>query len=443
MTRDLPLTLGLVAFTTCDVPKPAQTCQSGAMKSESVTFPNGRGQRLAGRIDYPVTGEPIGYALYAHCFTCSKNLRAIGRITETLAQHGIATLRFDFTGLGESEGDFGDTNFTTSVADFVAATHFLRDNYGAPEVVIGHSLGGAVVLAATPDLPKVRAVVTIGAPSSPTHIQRHLAGDLEKIHADGEAEVVLGGRAITIRDQLLHDIEQIDLGSAVRALGRPLLVLHSPIDNTVGINNAANIFTAARHPKSFVSLDTADHLITDDGDARYAAEVIASWATRYMSGDLTSHSQPDFVVDAPESVTVVRTEKGFRTEVISNGFPLVVDEPKSVGGTNSGPTPYDYLLTALGSCTSMTLRMYADKKEWPLESVTVRLTHRKIHAGDCELCETEKGFIDEIEREIELAGSLDGEQRERLLEIADRCPVHKTMHGEVAIHTRLAEAINS
>ncbi len=409
------------------------------MQHERVTFLNSRGHRLAGRIDYPLTGEPIGYALYAHCFTCSKNLRAIGRITASLAAHGIATLRFDFTGLGDSEGEFADTNFTTSVEDFMAATHFLRDNYEAPEIVIGHSLGGAVALAATPDLPKVKSVVTIAAPASPAHIEKHLAEDLERIHAEGEADVQLAGRVITIRDQLLHDIAEVNLADRITELGRPLLVLHSPIDNTVGIENAAEIFTAARHPKSFVSLDTADHLITNDADARYVAEVIASWSTRYISGDLASHSQPDFVAGAPESVTVVRTEQGFRTDVISNGFPLIADEPTSVGGTNTGPTPYDYLLTALGSCTSMTLRMYSDRKQWPLESVNVRLTHRKVHARDCEQCETEEGLIDEIQREITLVGELDDDQRQRLLEIADRCPVHKTMHGEVAIHTRLSD----
>jgi len=409
------------------------------MKHEKVTFPNGRGQMLAGRIDYPVTGDPIGYALYAHCFTCSKNLRAIGRITETLAAHGIATLRFDFTGLGQSEGEFADTNFSTSIEDFMAATHFLRDNYDAPEIVIGHSLGGAVALATAPDLPKVKSVVTIAAPASPEHILKHLAHDIDMIRAEGQAEVQLAGRPITIKDQFLHDIEGVDLTERIASLGKPLLVLHSPVDNTVGIDNASDIFNAARHPKSFVSLDSADHLISDDGDARYVAEVIASWATRYISGDLTSHSQPDFVAGAPESVTIVRTEKGFRTDIISNGFPLVADEPASVGGGNTGPTPYDYLLSALGACTSMTIRMYADKKEWPLESVTVRLTHRKIHAGDCELCETERGMIDEMTREVTLVGELDEDQRQRLLSIAERCPVHKTMHGEVAIHTTLAD----
>ena len=403
------------------------------MRFEKVTFPNGRGAQLAGRIDFPLVTDPVGYVLYAHCFTCTSNLRAIGRITETLAHHGLATLRFDFTGLGRSEGNFADTNFSTSVADLVAASGFLEASYAAPEVLIGHSLGGAVALAAARSLPLVRAVVTLAAPADPDHVKRHLEHDLGAIEAEGQAEVVLAGRPFVIKQQFVDDIEAIDLASAVTQLGRPLLVLHSPIDNTVGIENAAEIFSLAKHPKSFISLDSADHLITDDRDARYAAEVIAAWVDRYVSRSLTPHTQPDFTTDAPESVTVVRVEDGFKAHIISNGFPLIADEPVSVGGTNLGPTPYDYLLTALGACTAMTLRMYADKKQWPLETVTVRLSHRKIHARDCDRCESTGGFIDHIERSIDVTGDLDAEQRARLEEIADRCPVHKTLHGEVVV----------
>jgi len=408
------------------------------MRYEKVKFAGSSGQLLAGRIDFPLTGEPLAYALYANCFTCHKNLSAVGRIAETLAHHGIAMLRFDFTGLGDSEGDFSETNFSTSVKDFLLAAEFLAANHGAPELLIGHSLGGAISLAAASSIESVRAVVTLAAPVTPKHIERHIAADLAAIETEGEAQVVLAGRMFTFRQQLIDDIGRTRVDEAITALGRPLLVIHSPTDNVVGIENAAEILDLARHPKSFISLDGADHLITVDDDARYVAEVIVSWANRYTSGDLAAHSQPDFVSEAPESVTVVRIEDGFRTDIISNGFPLVADEPASVGGTNTGPTPYDYLLASLGSCTAMTLRMYADRKKWPLETVTVRLTHHKVHARDCAECESDSGYADHIDREIEVSGPLSSEQQERLGEIADRCPVHKTLHGEVIVSSHLA-----
>ena len=408
------------------------------MRSKRVTFSNGRGQLLAGRLDLPLMDPPVAYALYAHCFTCSKNLRAIGRISRELALHGIATFRFDFTGLGDSEGDFSHTNFTTSVEDLQRAAHYLADHHGAPEILIGHSLGGAVVLESAATLDSVQVVVTLASPASPSHIKLHIANDLDAIEADGSADVLLAGRPFTIRQQLINDVEAVDIAESIRSLKQPLLVVHSPADQVVPIENANQIVELAPESTSLLSVDGADHLISDDDDARYVAGVVAAWADRYTTGDLKRISQPDFLVDAPESTTITRTDDTFRTEIVSNGFPLVADEPESVGGTNTGPTPYDYLLAALGSCTSMTLRMYADRKQWPLDSVSVRLTHRKVHAKHCEECDADSGYVDRINRVITINGDLDADQRRRLLEIADRCPVHRTLHGQVHVTTELA-----
>lgn len=411
------------------------------MRFETVRFDNGRGQILSGRIDFPLRGEPVACALYAHCFTCTKDLRAIGRITETLAMHGIATLRFDFTGLGRSEGDFSETNFTTNVQDYLAAAQYLRNRGADAEILIGHSLGGAVALAAAPSIEGARSVVTVAAPASPSHIKRHLMDDLDQIERDGVARVSLAGRPFVIREQFLRDLDSVDLSAAIASLRTPLLVMHAPRDNLVGIDNALQILQHAKHPKSFISLDTADHLITDEGDAQFVAEMIATWADRYCSADLTARAQPDPVAgsaDTPD--TVVRVEHGLRTDIIANGFPLVADEPHSVGGTNTGPTPYDYLLTSLGSCTAITIRMYADRKGWPLSSATVTLRHRRVRAKDCQECRSQTGSVDRIERELEFEGDLSTQQVERLAEIADRCPVHRSLHGEVVISTAITGA---
>jgi len=400
-----------------------------------VRFPGSLGATLAARLDIPPV-PPAAFALFAHCFTCSKDTLAASRISAALTARGIAVLRFDFTGLGGSEGEFANTNFSSNVADLIAAAAWLRERHEAPRLLIGHSLGGAAVLAAAREIPEAAAVATIGAPFEPAHVRRLLAPVLPGIEAAGEATVELAGRAFRIKKQFLEDIGSRNNREAIAGLRKALLIFHSPRDAAVDIDNAAQIYAAAKHPKSFVSLDDADHLLTRKEDAAYVAAVLAAWASRYIGAPVLD-AQP-IPAEAPGVVTVAETREGKFTQAITVGkHQLRADEPESAGGTDSGPSPYDFLLTALGACTAMTVRMYADLKQLPLERVTVRLRHEKVHAQDCAECETREGKIDRIEREITLKGALDEAQRGRLLEIANKCPVHRTLHSEVWITTRL------
>lgn len=408
-------------------------------RSEKVTFKGALGDTLAARLDLP-QGEVKAYALFAHCFTCGKDIFAASRIAEGLTAHGIAVLRFDFTGLGASEGDFANTNFTSNVGDLVAAADHMRTNLSAPKILIGHSLGGAAVLAAASKIDEVEAVCTIGAPADPGHTANNFADDIKKIDAEGEAEVTLVGRPFRIKKQFLDDIRSQKLLANVSNLRKALLIFHSPIDQTVGIENAQEIYLAAKHPKSFVSLDTADHLLSKRADAIYCANVITAWAERYITSGKDIGTGED-VPAISDGVVVQETGKGTFTNVVSVGgrHTLYGDEPMSVGGNDSGPSPYDYLLTALGTCKSMTMRMYADRKGWPLKQARVTLRHKKIHAEDCVACETEKGMVDLINIGIELSGDLSDEQRQKIFEIAERCPVHQTLTHEVSLQAELIE----
>ncbi|MGC1465514.1 MAG: bifunctional alpha/beta hydrolase/OsmC family protein [Pseudolabrys sp.] len=401
------------------------------MRTERFEFQNAKGEKLAARLDLPL-GAPDAYALFAHCFTCGKNNLAAKRISERLAETGIAVLCFDFTGLGASEGEFANTNFSSNIADLIAAANHLRMTHAAPSILIGHSLGGAAMLAAAGDIPEARAVVTIAAPSDPGHVTGLFKEHIESIRAQGEVEVSLAGRPFRIRREFLDDVAEARLDRKIPNLRKALLVFHSPTDDTVGIENASHIFGAAKHPKSFVSLAGADHLLSAKTDAVYVANVIATWAERYIEklpAAIAAESEPNVVM-------VRETGEGkFQQEILSGPHRLLADEPEKVGGNNSGLGPYDLLLAGLGACTSMTMRLYADRKKLPLERVTVRLTHSKEYAADCEDCETREGMLDRIDRKITIEGALDADQRKRLMEIADKCPVHRTLESEIDIRT--------
>jgi putative redox protein len=402
-----------------------------APSSRPVSFPGAFGTTLAARLDLPASA-PLAYALFAHCFTCSKESKAAATISQALAERGIAVLRFDFTGLGGSEGDFANTNFSSNVDDLVAAADFLRREYQAPKLLVGHSLGGTAVLAAAPRIAEALAVATLGSPFEPEHVLGLIHESVGKIEREGEAQVDLAGRSFRVKKQFIDDIRARKIGGAVAQLGKALLVMHSPRDAIVDIDNASKIFLAARHPKSFVSLDPADHLLLRREDAVYAAQLLAAWALRYLPA-------PEAPATAqPGKVLVRETREGkFTNDIFVGKHMLRADEPVAVGGMDTGPGPYDLLNAALGACTSMTLRAYADLKGIPLERVSVELKHDKIHAADCAECETKEGKIDRVDRSITLEGKLDDQQRAKLLEIADKCPVHRTLHSEVLIKTAL------
>lgn len=400
------------------------------MATERITFKGSLGEDLAARLDLP-RGTPRAYALFAHCFSCSKDIFAATRIARQLADNGIAVLRFDFTGLGHSDGDFANTNFSSNVADLVAAASFLRDNYRAPALLIGHSLGGAAVLLAAHDVPECKAVVTIGAPADAGHVTKTFSAHLDWIEEDGVAEVSLGGRPFTIKKQFVDDLKQHKVTDAAAKLKRALLVMHAPLDEQVSIDNATELFVAAKHPKSFVSLDSADHLITRHEDAAYAANVLCSWAERYMETGQENRT--------PEKTVLVRETGNGKWENVgfAGAHEMLGDQPPPAS-KDAGPAPYDFVAMALGLCTNQTLRMYAGQKKLRVGRISTAVRYAKRHVEDCEDCVRDKaGNTLAFDREIEIEGDLEPGVRERMLEIADMCPVHKALEGKTPIKSRL------
>jgi putative redox protein len=401
------------------------------MKSSRVTFTNRDGVELSGRLDLPIDKKPLEFALFAHCFTCSKDLGAVKNISLALTSAGIAVLRFDFTGLGESGGEFAETDFSGNIEDLIDACKYLSSRFQPPSLLIGHSLGGAAVVFAANQLPNVKAVVTIGAPADPGHVSNLFEGQLKGAPEGELVNVSIGGRPFKMRKRFLEDVRSKNMHKELKSLRRALLIMHSPQDTIVGIDNAAEMYQFAMHPKSFITLDGADHLLSNKEDSIYAGEVIATWSRKYLEfpdeSDLNTMKQ-----------VVVRTgESGFLTEVKAGSHRLLADEPSSVGGTDLGPSPYEFISIGLGACTAMTLRMYADRKKWPLKEVTVHLEHSKEHVEDMG---DEKGVpLNRFSRILELEGDLDEGQRTRLLEIADKCPVHRTLEGPIVIDSRLSD----
>ena len=404
------------------------------MNFQKINFQNKQGQTLSGRLELPADRHPHNYVLFAHCFTCNKNLLAIRNISRALTAAGFGVLRFDFTGLGESEGEFEDTNFSGNVEDLIAASDYLAENFDAPSLLVGHSLGGAAVIFAAARINSVKAVATIGAPSNPEHVQNLLKSDLSEIKEKGIAEVNVGGRNFTIKKQFLEDLQSKSLPDIAKKMRKALLILHSPQDTTVSIKNAEEIYIAAHHPKSFVSLDGADHLLSKKEDSIYAGNVIAGWASRYMP--ITNVKK---IASKHDVTASLDQEQIFTTEMKVGDHYLTADEPESYGGNNFGPSPYELVSAGLAACTAMTIQMYARRKKWDVQNVEVHISYDKQHAIDCENCEADTAKIDTFTREIKFTGDLDEKQINRILQIADKCPVHKTLHSETQIITNLID----
>jgi uncharacterized OsmC-like protein/pimeloyl-ACP methyl ester carboxylesterase len=408
------------------------------MAFEDIEIHNSNGERLQAQLELPANKKAVAFALFAHCFTCSSDLRVVRYISRELTHFGFGVLRFDFTGLGQSEGNFSDTNFSHNLADLREVNSWLAKHYRAPSLLIGHSLGGAAALMAAAELDNVKAVATIGAPADTEHVTHLFAGGETELERKGQAEVSIGGRPFVIKKQFIEDLRKHELKEVLSAMRKPVLIMHSPQDTVVGIDNAARLYHAAHHPKSFVSLDGADHLLSAKADSLYAARTIGTWAQRYVLQQSREQAQP-LSTQGMQVVAHLDLEDNFTTQISNGQLTILADEPADVGGDQLGLTPYDLLNAALGACTNMTLKLYAERKKWPLEEVYTYLTHSKKHLEDSSGKSENLGKIDHIDKRIELKGDLSPEQRQRLLEIAAKCPVHRTLTNDLVIESTLMD----
>ena len=402
------------------------------MKTERLNIVNKKGVELSAKLELPANQRPNGYAIFAHCFTCSSNINAVTNISRTLTQHGFGVLRFDFTGLGRSKGEFADSHFSANISDLLDVHQYMAEHYEAPSLLVGHSLGGAAVLVAASKLDAVKAVATIGAPASAEHTTKHFASQMEGISKGEKVAVNIGGRSFNINKEFVEEFQSVDLMEVVKSMKKPLLVMHSPFDKIVGIENAQKIYQHAFHPKSFISLDDADHLLTKKEDSIYVGNLIGTWIQRYFS----VKSKDELSTEGEQVVGHLNLkEDNFTTSIQTKNHSIIADEPLKVGGDDFGPSPYELFSASLVACTTMTLKMYANRKKWDLQEVYVYVTHTKKQVQDGD----EKIEISQLEKKLKFVGDLSEEQKTRLKEIAAKCPVHKTMLGDIEIETSVMD----
>jgi putative redox protein len=406
------------------------------MKSTKLKIENRKGIILSANLELPANQKPNYFAIFAHCFTCSSSLSAVRHISRSLTNDGFGVVRFDFTGLGRSEGEFVDSHFSANIKDLIDVHNYMSINYEAPNLLVGHSLGGAAVLVAASQIKSVKAVATVGAPSSASHVKHLFSHGIEDIEEKGEVEVNIGGRPFKINQDFVEAFDKTDLPAIVKELKKPLLIMHSPFDKTVGIENAEQLYKNAHHPKSFVTLDNADHLLTQEKDSQYVGEVIGTWAKRYFP------KVENKMLDTEGEQLVGHLnikEDNFTTAIQTKNHTLIADEPTSIGGSDFGPSPYEYLNAALAACTVMTLKLYAEQKKWDLQEVFVYISHSREHSKDLNTDVDKPKYLDYISKKLKFLGNLDTEQKERLKEVASRCPVHKTIASQVEFQTQIIE----